>query len=141
MSSELSTAAAHVIPHTHGHALNYLATNTIWIINTGSISMALLIVNHFLIPLRPTINIRLKIGIGFLLHVLSFGITALIRWQQKHLNHYQFFYLMVVPMLVLSVGETTVFVSSEFIANPVHGRPRQITSSSLVEPSYHIVMR
>ena len=78
--------------------------------------MALPIVNHFLIPLRPTINIRLKIGIGFLLHVLSFGLAALIQWQQEHLNNYQFFYLMVVAMLILSVGETTVFVSSEFIS-------------------------
>ena len=120
MSSVLSTAAANVIQHTHGHALHYLATNTIWIINSGSISIAVPIVNHFLIPLRPAINIRLKIGIGVLLHVLSFGITALIQWQQEHLKHYQFFYLMVVPTLVLSVGESTVFVSGEFVADPAY---------------------
>ena len=118
MYSTLGTAASNVIKHTHGHALNYLATNTIWIINIGSISIALPIVNHFLIPLRPTLNIRLKIGVGFLLHVLSSGIAALIQWQQEHLNHYQFFYLMVVSMLVLSIGETTVGVSSEFVATP-----------------------
>lgn len=115
MHSTLTTAASNVTQYTYGHGLNYLATNTIWIINTGSISIALPIVNHFLIPLKPTLNIRLKIGVGFLLHILSFGIAALIQWQQEHLYHYQFFYLMVIATLVLSIGETTVFVSSEFV--------------------------
>ena len=114
MTSTMSIASANVIPLQHGHALHYLANNVIWIINTGSISIALPIINHLLIPIRPTFNIRLNLSIGFLLHVLSFGAAALIQSKQEQLNDSQFFCLMVVAVVLLSVGETIVFVSSEF---------------------------
>lgn len=114
MSSTLSTAAINgTIALSHKHVHHYFANNVMWIINTGIISIILPIINHLLIPLQPTINIRLKIGIGYLLHVLSFGVAGLIQWRQDHLTHQQFFYLMVLPMILLSIGETVVFVSSE----------------------------
>ena len=114
MSSTLSTAAINgTIALSHKHVHHYFANNVMWIINTGIISIILPIINHLLIPLQPTINIRLKIGIGYLLHVLSFGVAGLIQWRQDNLTHQQFFYLMVLPMILLSIGETVVFVSSE----------------------------
>ena len=116
MSSRLSTAAINgTIALSHKHVHHYFANNVIWIINTGVISIALPVINHLLIPLQPTINMRLKIGIGFLLHVLSFGVAGFIQWRQHHLAPQQFFYLMVLPMILLSIGETVVFVSSESI--------------------------
>lgn len=114
MSSTLSTAAINgTIALSHKHVHHYFANNVIWIINTGIISASLPVVNHILIPIRPTINMRLKIGIGFLLHVLSFGGAGFIQWRQNYLSPQQFFYLMVLPMILLSLGETVVFVSSE----------------------------
>ena len=114
MSSTLSTAAIKgTIALSHKHVHHYFANNVMWIINTGIISITLPIINHLLIPIQPTINMRLKIGIGYLLHVLSFGVAGLIQWRQHHLTHQQFFYLMVLPMILLSIGETVVFVSSE----------------------------
>ena len=105
MSSTLSTAAIKgTIALSHKHVHHYFANNVMWIINTGIISITLPIINHLLIPIQPTINMRLKIGIGYLLHVLSFGVAGLIQWRQHHLTHQQFFYLMVLPMILLSIG-------------------------------------
>ena len=116
MSSTLSTAAINgTITLSHKHVHHYFANNVIWIINTGIISVALPVINHLLIPIQPTINIRLKICIGFLLHVLSFGVAGFIQWRQHHLTPHQFFYLMFLPMILLSIGEMVVFVSSESV--------------------------
>ena len=114
MSSKLSTAASDIMPH--GHVQQYLSHNTIWIINTGTILIVLPVINHLLIPLRPTTNIRLKIGVGFTLHVLSFGVASFVQWRQESVTHQQFFSWMVLTMVLLSLGETIVFVSSELIS-------------------------
>ena len=121
MSSTLSMAAIKgtIAVSSHKHVHHYLANNVIWIVNTGIISAALPIINHLLIPIRPTVNIRLKIGIGFLLHVLAFAIAVFIQWKQDHVSPQHFFYLMVLPTVLLSIGETIVFVSSKY-CSPSH---------------------
>ena len=113
MTSTLHTATLKVMPV--GHKLHYLAKNVILIVNTGSISVALPIINHLLIPIRPTINIRLKVGLGFLLHVLSFGVAGLIHWNkvQSHPHDTTFLGWMFFAAVLLSVGETIVYVSSK----------------------------
>ena len=77
----------------------------------GAISIALPLTNHCLISLRPTISIRVKIGTGFLLHLLSIGVAGLIQWQQSHMTSQQFFCLMFLPVVLLSLGEAVVLVS------------------------------
>ena len=114
MSSQLSTATSKIM--SHGHVQHYLANNAIWIANTGTILIALPVINHLIIPLRPTLNIRLKIGVGFVLHMLSFVVAGFVQWREEHHlghHHHQFFSWMVFTMVLLSLGEATVFVSSE----------------------------
>ena len=79
----------------------------------GVISVVLPVTNHCLISMRPTLNIRLKIGAGFLLHVLSFGVSGLIQWRQNYMSLQLFFCLMILPVVLLSIGETVVGVSSK----------------------------
>ena len=93
----------------------YLAENIIYIINSGTILLALPLINHILIPLRPTVSMKLRLGIGFFVHVLSFGIAGFIQWREATLSQEQFFYWMIFPTVVLSLGENIVFVSGELI--------------------------
>ena len=112
-TSQLTKAALNIMPDPPDKKLHYLASNVIWIINAGAILVALPVINHLIIPFWPTVNMRLKLGVGFTLHVLSFGIASFIQWKEQVLNNQQFFYWMVLPTIFLSVGETVVFVSGE----------------------------
>ena len=97
------------------HRHSYLASNIIWLINAGAILIALPLINHIIIPFWPTINMKIKLGVGFIIHVLSFGIAGFIQWKESILNEQQYFYWMVLPTIFLSVGESFVFVSGEKI--------------------------
>lgn len=79
----------------------------------GVISVALPLINHCLISMRPTLNIRVKIGAGFLLHILSLGVAGLIQWRQSDMSSQQYFCLMFLPVVLLSLAEAVVLVSGE----------------------------
>lgn len=86
----------------------------ILIINTGSTLIILPLINHIIIPFWPTINMKFKLGVGFALHVLSFGVAGFIQWSKSTeglLNDSQFFYWMLLPTVLLSAAEAIVFVS------------------------------
>ena len=107
---QLSTAATTI----DGHKLPYLTRNVIWIINTGTILITLPLINHIVIPFWPTVNMKLKLGVGFALHVLAFGVAGFIQWSKTIeglLNDQQFFYWMLLPTILLSTAEAIVFVS------------------------------
>lgn len=111
MSSVLTETAMMIMSKRH----SYLAENVVWIINMGVISLSLPLINHCLISVKPTLNIRLKIGMGFLLQVSSFGVAGLIQWRRGHMTNQQFFYLMFLPVVLLSLGEAVVFVSGKYM--------------------------
>ena len=84
------------------------------IINTGSILITLPLINHIVIPFWPTMNMKFKLGVGFALHVLAFGVAGFIQWSKTIeglLNNQQFFYWMLLPTILLSTAEAIVFVS------------------------------
>ena len=88
------------------------------IVNTGSTLIALPLINHIIIPFWPTVNMKLKLGVGFSLHVLSFGVAGFIQWNKTIeglLTEQQFFYWMLLPTIVWSVAEAIVFVSGELL--------------------------
>ena len=93
----------------------YLTTNVIWIINTGTTLIILPLINHIIIPFWPTVNMKVKLGMGFALHVVSFGVAGFIQWSKTRLTEQQFFYWMLLPAILLSTAEAVVFVSGEFL--------------------------
>ena len=97
------------------HKLHYFATSIFWIINAGTILIVLLLINHLLIPIWPTINMRFKLGIGLMFNVLSFGVAGIIQLRKDDLNPSPYFFWLVLPIIPLSTGETVTFVSSELI--------------------------
>lgn len=57
---------------------------------------------------------KFKLGVGFALHVLAFGVAGFIQWSktiEDLLNDQQFFYWMLLPTILLSTAEAIVFVS------------------------------
>ena len=58
---------------------------------------------------------KLKLGLGFIIHIVSFGIAGFIQWREDTLKPQQFFYWMILPAIFFSVGETVVVVSGEMI--------------------------
>ena len=114
-ASQLTSGDSKIMhPHKQKHD-SYLAGNILWIINAGSILIALPIINHIIIPFWPTVNMKLKLGLGFVIHIVSFGIASFIQWREDTLKPQQFFYWMILPAIFFSVGETVVVVSGEMI--------------------------
>ena len=111
MTSQLANSVVHVISNGSKHT--FLAVNIISVINAGTIILALPIINHILIPLWPTVNMKLKLGVGFFVHVLSFVFAGFIQWRAATLTQQQFFYWMILPTILLSLGENVVFVTGE----------------------------
>ena len=113
-ASQLTDGALKIM-QPHEQRPSYLAENILWIINAGSILIALPLINHVIIPLWPTVNMKLKLGVGFVIHILSFGIAGFIQWREGALEPQQFFYWMILPTIFFSVGETTVGVSGKVV--------------------------
>lgn len=114
LTTQLSRAATAI----NAHNQLYLTSNVIWIINTGTILIILPLTNHIIIPFWPTVNMKVKLGVGFALHVLSFGVAGFIQWSKTDiglLTNQQFFYWMLLPTILLSTAEAIVFVSGEFL--------------------------
>ena len=112
-NTQLGTAATKI----NGQHQVYLTNNVILIINTGATLIVLPLINHIIIPFWPTINMRFKLGVGFALHVLSFGVAGFIQWSETTegvLTDQQFFYWMLLPTVLLSTAEAIVFVSGGF---------------------------
>ena len=86
------------------------------ILNAGSILIALPIINHIIIPFWPTVSMKLRLGLGFVVHILSFGIAGFIQWKEDTPEQQQFFYWMILPAVFFSVGETVVVSGRTCIA-------------------------
>ena len=131
-NTQLGTAATKI----NAQRQIYLTSNIILIINAGSTLIALPLINHIIIPFWPTVNMKLKLGVGFALHVLAFGVAGFIQWSKTIeglLTDQQFFYWMLLPTILLSIAEAIVVVSGELLAiswlfdNIISGLPYKFT--------------
>ena len=92
----------------------YLASNFTVLINVVTFLIFLPILNHILIPFIPGFSMRIRIGCGLVCNLLCVAIAALLQVGQFNLTKYSKLGWLIVPAILLSLGDALTVVTSKF---------------------------
>lgn len=104
---QLKSLASNITKISH-HA--FFDANLFELINSVSILIALPILNHVILVCLPNTNIRIRLGLGVLFVFLSAAIAGFLEWSFS-VDDLQRLLWLVLPTIVLSVGEMLVFAT------------------------------
>ena len=97
----------------------YLASNFTVLINVVTFLIFLPILNHILIPFIPGFSMRIRIGCGLVCNLLCVAIATLLQVGEFNLTSYSKLGWLVVPVVLLSLGDALTVVTSKFIEHAV----------------------
>ena len=104
------------VVHPHSQVSQAFTPNIYAFLNTLSLMVFLPLVNHLLVPCVPSLTIRGKIAIGFVITILSLSLILVLEFTLSKQSALQRFLWYAVPSILLTLPEVLVLVSGKLYA-------------------------